>query len=404
MSVHFVSLRVKLTIVPPELQYQSQSQRGLLLHAFNCVQYQKISRGLAQSPNLGYPAQAPETTSATSSSAPASSSSSVIAPSVTVTISSSDSAGPTQTHLSGIAGPAPIDPSVTSASAPTTSNVIATSASTSSIVIAGPRPTDLDDTSSSASAKSSVFARPTPITPTKSSVIAGPRPTDSNGTSVSASTESSIIATSAPTNLSVVVEPTPTNSSVVTGPTATDSNVTGAPVPTNPTTIQASEVTRPVSTLVPAIIGSMIGALLLSIGVFLYRRRRNRGRRPFHKITPLTDIEEIAAIQPTRHLSQSQKQALVIVSDPDSSEKPPLPRAQSLESQHLDHENHENPSMGDDDDVRSQVAEIRATVDRMVNSMMEQVQRLEAQMGSGRERDSANFSTLDGHPPTYVSS
>ncbi|KAF5346179.1 hypothetical protein D9757_015239 [Collybiopsis confluens] len=197
--------------------------------------------------------------------------------------------------------------------------------------------------------------------------------------------------------------PSSTNSSVIATPAPTTSNVTKTPVPTNTAIVQVFEKNRPISAQVPAIVGSIVGALVLCAGVFLWiQLRRSRRARMFNKIAPLADIEENPAIQP-----RSEKQTAEPVSESES-ETVPFPRTQPqrLEIQHWHHSdrvNQENTRMGlgEDHDVRSQVAEMRAAMERM----MEHVHRLDAQMGSGRaEGDSESIqSSSDEPPPTYVS-
>ncbi|KAF5358851.1 hypothetical protein D9757_013950 [Collybiopsis confluens] len=64
------------------------------------------------------------------------------------------------------------------------------------------------------------------------------------------------------------------------------------------------------STLIPAIVGSLVGALAFGVGIFLYLRCRSRLRqRAFHRMTPSIDIEESAAAQPTRQLARLEKLA-----------------------------------------------------------------------------------------------
>lgn len=84
-----------------------------------------------------------------------------------------------------------------------------------------------------------------------------------------------------------------------------------------------------------------------------------------------------------------------------------LPKTQlDTKRWHGDDVNHENRSSGDDRDVRSQVADIRANMNSMMNRMMEQVQHvrlLEAQMGPDQDGDSeGTLLSSQEPPPAYV--
>ncbi|KAF5365501.1 hypothetical protein D9757_012977 [Collybiopsis confluens] len=149
---------------------------------------------------------------------------------------------------------------------------------------------------------------------------------------------------------------------------------TSVPAPTNSNETPAS---RRNSSIVPAIVGSLLGALVLAIWIFFFIRCRRR--RTVHKLTPLRDIENDAVIQPTQTFARREKQAGRVITA-----ETPSPRSQSPQ---LDND---NVPARDDHAIRLQL--------QMAVAMIIQ------QMGvSDRERDLENTSSNEP-PPTYVSS
>ncbi|KAF5379593.1 hypothetical protein D9757_009288 [Collybiopsis confluens] len=165
------------------------------------------------------------------------------------------------------------------------------------------------------------------------------------------------------------------------------------------------------STLIPAIVGSLVGALAFGVGIFLYLRCRSRLRqRAFHRMTPSIDIEESAAAQPTRQLARLEKLAPeeAVNLDEPSTTRNSAQSLQQLETQQqwysnypsLNHENLLLPPPADDSDLRAQMTEMRVTMERVLTH----VQRLESRVGSTRRGRSQSISMLDGRPPSISTS
>ncbi|KAF5379547.1 hypothetical protein D9757_009270 [Collybiopsis confluens] len=221
---------------------------------------------------------------------------------------------------------------------------------------------------------------------------------------------SETVITFTSTILSSSVFTTTSDGRSVPGTTVVPVTTTILPTPTNKASLPAPLKSRS-NPLVPVIIGSLVGALaLLGVGIFLYIRRRRRRRSMFHKMSnPLIDIEETVSIQPPQQPvllgTQSRLDAETRTRRGQSPRKIPL---------HHDHENvlvptpaDNNPDRDRASNVRSQMEEMRTEMRVTMGRMMEHVQRIEAQIVSGRDGEGLGdleSVTLDGRPPTYVSS
>ncbi|KAF5358853.1 hypothetical protein D9757_013953 [Collybiopsis confluens] len=184
-------------------------------------------------------------------------------------------------------------------------------------------------------------------------------------------------------------------------PITTSSSTSLEPAVTQPTQKGAeSKSISPV--VVRAIVGSLAGVLAFSLGVFLYTRLlRRRRQRTFTKITPLTDLEDNTTSQ-RRPLIPINRNTKENIADSEAS----LPKPQLLLQIQLP-DSDENAlaatSVLDDhhSDLRRAaggMVEMRARMHRMA----EHVQRIEAEVEAGRERDPRNTNLRsDGPPPSY---
>ncbi|KAF5374710.1 hypothetical protein D9757_011795 [Collybiopsis confluens] len=133
------------------------------------------------------------------------------------------------------------------------------------------------------------------------------------------------------------------------------------------------------TTIIPAIVGSLVGALAFGVGIFLYIRRRSRLRqRAFHKMRLSIDIEESAAAQSTRQLAQLEKHAPeeAVNFDEPSTTPNSAQSLQQLETQqewyrndpslHREDENLPLPPPADNSDLRAQMTEMKVTMERVL--------------------------------------
>ncbi|KAF5379590.1 hypothetical protein D9757_009287 [Collybiopsis confluens] len=149
-----------------------------------------------------------------------------------------------------------------------------------------------------------------------------------------------------------------------------------------------------VLTYVFVIVGSLVGALVFSAGAFVYIRRwRRRNGKMYRTSTPLLDIED-AANPPNQHLRD-------IIQPTESETSLPITQPSTPQPQVVQYDLPTNetvlPTDDHDRDVISQMAEMKATID----TLMDHVRRLEVRIESDREQESAQS---EGRPPTYVSS
>ncbi|KAF5348981.1 hypothetical protein D9757_015024 [Collybiopsis confluens] len=262
------------------------------------------------------------------------------------------------------------------------------------------------------STKSTTVSKPA----TESTTLSGIGNTTSSLAGASLSSASSTPTNSSISTIPSTPVPSPVNSSVNLAPTST-SDVKNKLRPMDYsflcTFTYIPNFIRSISPVVPATGGSLVGVLVIVIcGLLFYLRYRRRRR---FQVTPLVnrDKENAGMSQPTRYLVQHEKQALSEALNESettrsSSSRTPSPSTQ-IDHWHPNHLIPENiPTQGDDHAIRLQlqIAEMKVTVDRMMDRMMEQVQRIEARVGSStnRERNLESISSSDGPPPTYVSS
>ncbi|KAF5365499.1 hypothetical protein D9757_012975 [Collybiopsis confluens] len=177
------------------------------------------------------------------------------------------------------------------------------------------------------------------------------------------------------------------------------SESSSAPVPA-PTTPNDTPASRRNRSFVPgAIVGSLVGTLLLGVCVFFYIRHR-RQRRDY-VVTPL---EHCLQQQQQQHKKDALKDLNDLETAPSSAQLSPEPEETSaLPELNQENGNGNGTIMGDsttdyDHDVRVEVAEIRMTMGRM----MDHVHRMESRIGS-RRRDTESIASSDGPPPAYGS-
>ncbi|KAF5365495.1 hypothetical protein D9757_012978 [Collybiopsis confluens] len=210
-------------------------------------------------------------------------------------------------------------------------------------------------------------------------------------TAVVATTSRVITRTGSSSSLSLHLQSESSSAPVPASTTPND-----PPASTTPNDTPASRRNRP---FVPgAIVGSLVGTLLLGVCVFLYIRHRYRRTN--------------CIVTPIQHFLLYEKEALRALNDSEPAPQSSTPKSPQFEeetsalAEPVNHqETHRDGSgiLGDSDqDVRVEVAEIRMTMGRMMDHVHWMENRIVGSSQTQR-RDTESIASSDGPPPAYGS-